>query len=173
MRKLTLVIAVAALAAPLAAVAAGEGPGPGQACATERTAIGAQPFRDLHGTNADKSNAFGKCVAKKAAQQQENHTNAARDCRAEQSDANFAAGHDGKTFEQYYGTGNGKNAFGKCVSDKAKAENAADDAAELRAAKTCKRERSGDPAAFKTRYGTNRTKSNAFGKCVAKTAKQP
>jgi hypothetical protein len=177
MRKLALVIAVAALAAPLAALAAdpasSEGPGPGQACATERTAIGAGPFRDLYGTNANKSNAFGKCVAKKAAQQLENHTNAAGECRAEQNDPNFAADHGDKTFEQFYGTGNGKNAFGKCVSGKAKAENQAENTAEINAARKCKSERAPDPAAFKAKYGTNRTKSNAFGKCVAKTAQQP
>jgi hypothetical protein len=177
MRKLVLVSAVAALAAPIAALAAdpppSEGPSAAQACAAERTAIGDALFRQTHGTNANKSNAFGKCVAKKAAQQQENHTNAASECRAEQSDPNFAATHSGKTFAQFYGTGNGKNAFGKCVSGKARAENQADNTAEINAARTCKSERALDPAAFKAKYGTNRTKSNAFGKCVAKTAQQP
>jgi hypothetical protein len=171
MKKLVFLIAAAALAAPFAALAAdpasSEGPNPAQACSTERTQIGAGPFRDLYGTPPNKSNAFGKCVAKKAAQQQENHTNAARECRAEQSDPNFTATHDNKTFEQFYGSG--KNAFGKCVSSKAKAENQADQTAEVNAAKQCKRERTTDPDAFKTKYGT---KPNAFGKCVAQKAKQ-
>ena len=68
MRKLVFLVAAAALAAPFAAVAADdpastEGPGPGQACAAERTAIGGDAFRALYGTNANKSNAFGKCVS--------------------------------------------------------------------------------------------------------------
>ena len=43
-------------------------------------------------------------------------------CTAERADANFPAGHDNKTFAQYYGTNDGQNnAFGKCVSAKAKA----------------------------------------------------
>jgi hypothetical protein len=45
------------------------------------------------------------------------------------------------------------------------------------AAKTCKAERSLDPAAFKTKYGTNGGNAkgagaNAFGKCVSTLAKQ-
>ncbi len=45
------------------------------------------------------------------------------------------------------------------------------------AAKTCKAERSTDPAAFKAKYGTNGGSSNgaganAFGKCVSALAKQ-
>jgi hypothetical protein len=73
----------------------------------------------------------GECVSakarkKKAAmdaedeQEAERFKNAAKACDAERSDPNFAASHDGKTFEQLYGTNkNGKNAFGKCVSSKA------------------------------------------------------
>jgi hypothetical protein len=172
MRSLLFLVVAAALTSPLAALAAdapsSEGSSPAQACTAERTAIGTTAFRDLHGTNANKSNAFGKCVAKKAHAREENHQNAVDECRAEQSDPNFAAGHDGKTFDQLYGTGKGKNAFGKCVSGKAKTENQTADTAEIKAAKQCKSERAADPAAFKATYGTNKKKSNAFGKCVAK-----
>ncbi len=61
----------------------------------------------------------------------EEKVNAAKECKAEQADPNFAASHDGKTFDEFYGTngnpkketsGTGKNAFGKCVSSKAKAK---------------------------------------------------
>lgn len=38
-------------------------------------------------------------------------------------------------------------------------------------AQACRAERSADPAAFKTKYGTNHNKSNAFGKCVSMHAK--
>ena len=42
----------------------------------------------------------------------------------------------------------------------------------MNAAKTCKAERTADPAAFREKYGTNKNKRNAFGKCVSKTAKE-
>ena len=71
--------------------------------------------------------------------------------------------------------GTKKNAYGKCVSQTAKAAAAAKVAdetkADVSAAKTCKAERAQDAAAFKAKYGTNKNKSNAFGKCVSKTAK--
>ena len=177
MRKTLLVVVIAALASPLAALAtetpttesqATEGPSPAKACATERASIGATPFKQLHGTNADRSNAFGKCVSKKARARAANHANAAKDCRAEQADPNFAASHDGKTFDQFYGTAKGRNSFGKCVSSKAKAANEAADAATINAAKACKRERASDLAAFKAAYGS---RPNAFGKCVSQKAK--
>jgi hypothetical protein len=38
------------------------------------------------------------------------------------------------------------------------------------AAKTCKAERDADPAAFTAKYGTNKNKKNAFGKCVSAAA---
>lgn len=40
-----------------------------KACKAERTRIGVQPFNDKYGTNANKKNAFGKCVSKLAKQQ--------------------------------------------------------------------------------------------------------
>jgi hypothetical protein len=43
--------------------------------------------------------------------------------------------------------------------------------AEVNAAKQCKDERKADPAAFEQKYGTNKNKSNAFGKCVSQKAK--
>jgi hypothetical protein len=53
------------------------------------------------------------------AQEVQAFKNAAKECAAERSDAGFPAGHDGKTFEEFYGTNrNKRNAFGKCVSSK-------------------------------------------------------
>ena len=74
-----------------------------------------------------KGREFGKCVSQKAktstAVEQAAVQNAAKKCKAERADPNFAAGHGGKTFAQFYGTnGNLRNAFGKCVSSLAKAE---------------------------------------------------
>lgn len=174
MKRMLVALAVVALAAPFAALAAGSGNGasPAQACKTEQTAMGNDAFKALYGTNADKSNAFGKCVAKKATQRVKSQSNAVSACRAEQADTTFAASHGGKTFDQFYGTGkNAKDAFGKCVSAKAKAANDAADANVLNAVKKCKTERASDPAAFKNKYGKNSNKANALGKCVAQTAK--
>jgi hypothetical protein len=49
--------------------------------------------------------------------------NAARACRAEQRDPNFADSHNGQSFAEHYGTNrNNRNAFGRCVSIKAQAQ---------------------------------------------------
>ena len=63
--------------------------------------------------------------------------------------------HDGKTFAQFYGTGkHGNNAFGKCVSSKAKALTDEQQQATIAAAKTCKAERTKmGAAAFTEKYG--------------------
>jgi hypothetical protein len=100
--------------------------------------------------------------------------NAAKKCKAERgtTEASIAA------FKTKYGTNANKaNAFGKCVSGQAKKEKEdaeAEDQAEENAAKKCKAERGtteASIAAFKTKYGTNANKANAFGKCVSKLSK--
>lgn len=83
-------------------------------------------FDQVYGTNPNDKNAFGKCVSGKtaeaAAAQQAAVANAATACRTERADPAFAAAHGGKSFTDFYGTNkNKKNAFGKCVSGKAKA----------------------------------------------------
>ncbi len=78
--------------------------------------------------NSTAANAFGKCVsakmrAKSRADRQAT-MNAAKTCKAQQADPNFAATHGGQTFAQFYGTNaNDRNAYGKCVSTLAKAQN--------------------------------------------------
>ena len=94
-----------------------------QACKAERAELGAEGFANKYGSNKNKKNAFGKCVSRGAKPAVNEETtkriNAARACKAEQQDPNFAATHDGKTFNEHYGTNpNDKNAFGKCVSSK-------------------------------------------------------
>ncbi|MDP8911602.1 MAG: hypothetical protein M3M94_06005 [Actinomycetota bacterium] len=144
-----------------------------QQCRAQRTAIGASAFRALYGTNANRSNAFGKCVSKMARVNHDARSNAQTQCRQEQNDPNFASTHGGKTFAEFYGTGkHGKNAFGRCVSLKAKAARQAEQHAIINAAKACKAERRADPDAFRMKYGTNRNGKNAFGKCVAAKARQ-
>jgi hypothetical protein len=95
-------------------------------------------------------------------------------CRAERGTtaASIAA------FNEEYGTNkNKKNAFGKCVSSKSKGEDDEDEADggenKMNASKKCKAERGTTAAsmtAFNDRYGTNKNRKNAFGKCVSKHA---
>ena len=175
-RRLSLVLLAVGAFAPAAALADTTPTPAAQSqanhdCTTLQTTLGAATFKQTYGTNANRSNAFGKCVSKMATAEQQNLTAAPGACRAEQSDSTFAANHGGKTFDQTYGTGNLKNAFGKCVSAKAKAAAAQDVQAVEAAAKACSTERAADPAAFKTKYGTNANKANAFGKCVSGKAK--
>jgi hypothetical protein len=118
-----------------------------------------------------ENNAFGKCVSffakQDAKQDSEAKSSANSECKAEQA-ASDAAGT--KAFETKYGTNkNGKNAFGKCVSSKAKeqkdeadAEDQKEAKAVANAAKECKKP--GATAAF----GTGK---NAFGKCVSAKSK--
>jgi hypothetical protein len=170
MRKLIFLFVTALLALPALAVA-GSPPSPTDTaaavkqCSSERTAMGAAPFKLLYGTNANKSNAFGKCVSKLAQQNEQNRSNAAAQCRSERAA-------DPAAFAAKYGSGRKHaNAFGNCVSGKATAAAAAQVQASVNAAKACWTERKADPAAFKAKYGTNANKSNAFGKCVAAKVK--
>jgi hypothetical protein len=76
---------------------------------------------------------------------------------------------DAAAFTKKYGTNkNGKNAYGKCVSAKAREATEQETEARVNGAKTCKKLTVEDKAAFEAAYGT---KKNAFGKCVSKTAK--
>jgi hypothetical protein len=139
-------------------------------CRTERTAMTAKVFADTYGTNANKSNAFGKCVSKRAAKTEAAastaKTNAAKECKAEETA-------DAAAFTKKYGTGKkGANAYGKCVSGKAKAKTTEAVKTEVKtdvnAAKSCKADRKADATAFAAKWGKAR---NAFGKCVSATAK--
>ena len=146
-------------------------------CRAERGSDDAtrKAFRVKYGTNKNGRNAFGKCVSSTSKEEEAERKaaarNAAQECRAER-DADVTA------FREQYGTNkNGRNAFGKCVSQKAKEHKAAadqQDAAEAEerksAAKECAAERATDEDAFADKYGTNANKRNAFGKCVSQKA---
>ncbi len=129
-RKALALAGIATLALAVTASAEPGGNGKGKAkghdkvnvakqCAKEKKALGKDAFRELYGKPAMKN-----C---KAAGDDgvgvEEKVNAAKECKAEQADPAFADTHEGKTFDEFYGTnGNKKNAFGKCVSTKAKAK---------------------------------------------------
>jgi hypothetical protein len=173
-KKLTTLAAVAALAVPAAAFAADEPSDQNkqnaqQYCRDLRAASGKDNFRSMFGGG---KNAFGKCVSQNAKKDQKQekraHTNAAKECKAERDQ-------DAEAFAAKYGTGkNHKNAFGRCVSQHAKANKAEEDktdANDVKAAKACRAEKAEDKDAFAQKYGTNENKRNAFGKCVSQNSK--
>ena len=112
---------------------------PAKTCAAER-ALDPDAFREAYGTNENKMNAFGKCVSQEAQargeddeeeEEPENETeledstepasNPAKTCAAERE-------LDPEAFREAYGTNeNDMNAFGKCVSQTAQAEDEDDD----------------------------------------------
>ena len=116
--------------------------------------------------NADKAafeavwgkNAMRDCKRAARGEVEEATQNASQECRAEQEA-------DPALFAATYGSK--KNAFGKCVSQKAKADLAEEVTEFKNAAKECRAEQEADPAAFQETYGTNGNKKNAFGKCVS------
>lgn len=138
----------------------------------------------LFGTGAQYAN-LAACVAAKTAVAAQNTSNAQKVCTTERDDAAFPATHGQATFADFYGTGNNKNAFGKCVSSKASSATAAQQTNELNAAKKCKQWRANaaafladnptanttPPKTFAQFFGTNKNNKNAFGKCVSKLAK--
>jgi hypothetical protein len=116
-------------------------------------------------------------------------SNPANTCKSQRNGSGFAAGHNGQTFTQFYGTNGGKgrgagaNAFGKCVAriamhkgesqGKDSAESDGKDSAEsdgkdsANPAITCKTMQANDLVHFQTAYGA---RPNAFGRCVSKQA---
>lgn len=174
LRVLILAFAVAALL-PVAALADPAVPSDkangARSCQALKTTLGEATFKATYGTNADKSNAMGQCVSKWTRAEHQSRHESETACKAEQADANFAAAHEGKTFAQFYGVGKqDANALQRCVQSKRQAASAEDREATVNAARQCKAERKLNEAAFKAKYGTNESKSNAFGKCVSKLA---
>ena len=176
--KIAIAVALVALVVPAASVA--ENPtgqdraNAARACSGLRTTMGVDAFRLAYGTAAsNRMNAFGRCVSQWAHTEHQNRLNARVACLAEQSDPNFAASHDGKSFAQFYGKGaHGANAFQRCVSAKVAAARAEAVTNTVNAARQCKTERSTLGAvAFRAKYGKTANDRNAFGKCVSKLAK--
>jgi hypothetical protein len=164
-RKLMFLTAVLLIAIPAATATAGGQTSAQAQCTKLQASMGAQAFAHAYPS-------FGACVSKLAPVDQGNTAAAQSTCKAQQSDANFSAGHDGKTFDQYYGTGpKSKDAFARCVSAAAKASAKEETNATPNPAQSCRTSRTAmGTAAFNQLYGTNTNKSNAFGKCVSKTA---
>lgn len=171
-RFLFLLIGTAVLCVPAVSIAANNPPSAGklaaQMCSSIRAKDGKATFKLTY-------HSFAGCLGKQTANAKSDVQNAAKTCKAQRSDPNFATepGHDNKTFNQYYGTnggsgnGAGANAYGKCVSSIAKQNAHSDVKDTVAATATCKAMRTNDAATFQSNYGTGH---NAFGKCVSKQA---
>jgi hypothetical protein len=163
-RAVTLAAALAAIAMLATASAAANPDNPAKLaakqCQGERQADGAA-FRATYGRNATRD-----CIRANRGEVRQDTQNAAQECRAER-DA------DPDAFRETYGTNkDGRNAFGRCVSSKVRAEIEEEVEAFKNAAKDCRAERDADPDTFRETYGTNQgnakgAKRNAFGKCVS------
>jgi hypothetical protein len=177
MKKFLIVSVLAALIVPAASLGGPTGQdreNAARACRALRATLGVELFRQTYGTvQSNRRNAFGKCVSQWTRAEHQNRISARAACSGEQADANFPATHDGKTFAEFYGTGpNHRNAFGKCVSSKAKATSDQARQNTANAAKECKAERALLGAGpFREKYGRNANDRNAFGKCVSLLAK--
>jgi hypothetical protein len=164
MLKLILA-ALLALAVPAAALAADEAPSPEDlaktACKSEKAHMGETTFTLTYPAGS-ASMAMTACVAKHHGHAATDVKNAAKECKAERAA-------DPAAFTSKYGTNkNGKNAYGKCVSGKARHATEQETEARVKAAKTCKKLKAEQKATFEATYGT---KKNAFSKCVSETAK--
>ena len=166
MKRVTIfMVAIAALAVPgvaSAAVSPADYKNAAKFCKALRAEMGADVFKQTFGTNKNKRNAFGKCVSKQARKLDSIHAQAVKECKA----ATEAVKPEGTP-------GNAdKRALRDCVKAKVRELKSDHSDAIENAAKQCKTERTADPVAFRDKYGTNENKSNAFGKCVSKTARQ-
>lgn len=176
--KILIAASLAALVVP--AVSFGSGPtgqdreNGARACRALRTTMTEDIFRQTYGTaQSHRRNAFGRCVSQWAHTEHQNRISARSACSTEQADPSFAANHNGMSFAEFYGTGpKHRNAFGKCVSSKAKSASDQQQSNTLNAAKTCKAERADlGLADFRAKYGKNANDRNAFGKCVSQLSK--
>jgi hypothetical protein len=186
MKKLLATLAVSALAAPAAAQAQTPTPTPAdkqnasQLCKQLRTSSGsAANFRSAVITltkstesKVSESNAFGKCVSFMAKDEAMERTSAQKAavtaCKAEREAADTPA--EQQAFAQKHGAKTTSSAYGKCVSQAAKAEKAEADAADedrTNAAKQCKTLQGQD-----TQPGKSFAGFKNFGACVSAKAKE-
>jgi len=184
--KMKILIAASLVALIVPAASLGSGPtgqdreNGARACKALRALLTPDIFRQTYGTvQSNRRNAMGRCVSQWTHAAHQARISARSACSAEQADPNFAAGHGGMTFDEFYGTNrNDRNAFGKCVSGKAQASQEQQQANLENAARQCRTERGDTDFAanhggksFSEYYGTNRNKKNAFGKCVSQKEK--
>ena len=168
--KRAIIVACACLGASVFAVSiasAGQGSSNDHArslaakqCAAEKKADHAA-FNATYGKHAMRN-----CIKGTTDDVADELKNAAKECKAERAA-------DPALFQETWGSnGNGRNAFGKCVS--AKVHEAMDEAVDefKNAAQQCKADRAADPDLFQETWGSNHNGRNALGKCVSATVKE-
>jgi hypothetical protein len=166
----------AAMALPVSSGIAGDGNGQAKnaaakLCKAEKKADKAA-FKATYGPK----HAMRTCKKGEKPEVKAELKNAAQECRDERSadPDGFKETYGGNTPGGENSQGGGKNAFGKCVSTKVRAEIQEEVAEFKNAAQECRDERAADPDGFKDTYGSNApggenaqgAKKNAFGKCV-------
>jgi uncharacterized membrane protein len=130
-------------------------------CRALKANIGSTSFARAYRT-------FGRCVSNLVPIEQLNVEGSRSDCTAEQNDLNFAAGHGGRMFEQFYGTV--EDAFGKCVLAASSASSRAEQQARANPSRTCRSVRAQMGAtAFSLLYGK---KANSCSSSVARAQTQ-
>jgi hypothetical protein len=145
---------------------AGITPSAAQLCRQQRHTIGMAAFRLLYAPSGTPKAAMSACLSKQSVVVSTEAKNAAKECKTERGTTpdSIAA------FNDTYGeNGNKANAFGKCVSMKARGLTLEQQQATLNAAQKCKAERGTSAttiSAFNAKYGTSASKKNAFAQCV-------
>jgi len=155
MRTLILA-ALLALAVPAVALAVDEAPSPVDlakaACKSEKVQMGKNTFTLTYPASS-ASTATKTCVAERDGRAAPNLENAAKECKAERAA-------DPAAFAKKYGTNkNGKNAYGKGVSGKARHATVQETEARVNAAKTCKKLKAEQKAPSKRTTARRRTPS--------------
>ena len=123
MKKLLLILAVVAVAAPAAFAAERERPEPCGRLQGGAEGDGRGRLQvPLRADGSTAASAIGKCVSKHQSSAATNRVERGQGLqgRAGDVEADFRAAHGGKSFAETYGANdNDKNAYGKCVSKKA------------------------------------------------------
>ena len=164
MHKLFLAGALALAIAPVASASAAQAPSAEdlakKSCKAQKAELGTKVFKQTYNAKS-VAKAVKACAGVAEDTTTEELKNAAQECKAErEADADAFAG-------TYGANKNGKNAYGKCVSSKAKAAVEEETDAVVTAAGTCKTMKADDSMTFESTYGTRR---DAFGKCVSAQA---
>ena len=166
----------AVMALPVTSGIAGNGNGQAKNLAAKQCKAEKKADKAAFKATYGPKHAMRTCIKGEKPEIKDELRNASQECRDERSA-------DPDLFQETYGGnapggenshGEGKNAFGKCVSTKVRAEIQEEVAEFKNAAQECRDERSADADAFKETYGTNApggenaqgAKKNAFGKCV-------
>ena len=162
MKRFTIfLVAVAALTVPgvaSAAVSPADYKNAAKFCKALRAEMGAELFKQTYGTNENKRNAFGKCVSKHAPRGGQAHAPGRQASARPRLQSVQPRTRPARATTSARCASASKQKLRELKAERREAiENAA---------KQCKTERTADPVAFRDKYGTNKNKRNAFGKCV-------